>query len=76
MCKSQNTALQVIEDELRAAKERVSALETARAALSSSAIESAEPKPGDIIPDGTIYVGVSLSTGRPLYSMRKTAGSS
>lgn len=69
MCKSQNTALQAIEDELRAAKQRVSALEAAKEALSSSAIESAAPKPGDIMPDGTVYVGVSPSTGRPLYAM-------
>jgi hypothetical protein len=31
--------------------------------------QSAEPKPGDKMPDGTIYAGISPDTKNPMYAM-------
>ena len=30
-------------------------------------------KPGTVMPDGTIYAGVSPDTGKPMYTMRRDA---
>jgi hypothetical protein len=32
---------------------------------------ASKPKPGDRMPDGTVYVGISPNMGRPLYAMTR-----
>lgn len=35
--------------------------------------ERAPPQPGDVMPDGTIYAGISPDTGMPMYAMPQDA---
>lgn len=63
------TIIDAIETELSQARNRVSALETALSALKAGPGDVAQPKPGDRMPDGTVYVGLSPASGRPLYTM-------
>jgi hypothetical protein len=60
-----------IKAELAEARKQVSALEAALAALTGVGVSSevAQAKPGDRMPDGTVYVGISPNSGRPLYAM-------
>jgi hypothetical protein len=58
-----------IKAELAEARKQVSALEAALAALTDGAANAAQPKPGDRMADGTVYVGVSPTSERPLYAM-------
>jgi hypothetical protein len=59
-----------IEAELSEARNRLSALEVALAVLKADPANVAQPKPGDRMADGTVYVGISPTDGRPLYAMR------
>lgn len=61
--------LAAIEAELTAARHKVAALESAKALLAENAGTTDGPRPGHRMADGTIYVGISPSDGRPMYAM-------
>jgi hypothetical protein len=63
------TLMAAIEAELANIRKRASALAAALAAMTDGAANAAQPKPGDRMPDGTVYVGISPTDGRPLYAM-------
>lgn len=63
------TIIEAIEAELAESRKRTSVLEKSLAALTGVAGNAAQPKPGDRMADGTVYVGVSPTDGRPLYAM-------
>ena len=63
------TIIEAIKAELAESRKRTSALEAALAALTGVAGNAAQPKPGDRMADGTVYVGISPTDGRPLYAM-------
>jgi hypothetical protein len=62
--------IEALEAELAEARKRASALEAALGALSGVSADKAGPQPGDRKADGTVYVGISPTDGRPLYAMR------
>ena len=63
------TSESAIETEIMALENRLAVLRAAQAALKACPRNVAQPKPGDRMPDGTVYVGVSPSNGRPFYAM-------
>jgi hypothetical protein len=63
------TIIEAIEAQLAEVRKRTSALEAALAALTGVAGNAPQPKPGDRMADGTVYVGYSPTDGRPLYAM-------
>jgi len=63
------TSESAIETEIMALENRLAVLKAAQAALKARPGNVAQPKRGDRMPDGTVYVGVLPSNGRPLYAM-------
>jgi hypothetical protein len=63
------TITAIIEAELAKARNLVSALEAGLAALTDGAWSGTQLKTGDRSADGTVYVGISPTDGRPLYAM-------
>ena len=54
-------------NEFRRLYERIR-VHLAPAANGSTPAQAAEPKPGDRMPDGTIFAGISPDTGKPMYT--------
>lgn len=61
--------LNMIQNELDAARRRVTTLVQARNALLRGMADGQTPTPGMMMTDGTIYAGVSPDTGQPLCAM-------
>jgi hypothetical protein len=62
------TIIEAIKSELADTRKRAATLEAALAALTGVSANTAEPKAGARMANGTVYVGVSPTSGRLQWS--------